>query len=79
MVKRGNVVGCFILFWRRGLTGGCKKVQCTTGTSRSWTVKTGCNPGSEPVLLAAVEDRLVSYIIEMSDMGLGSVVRTSCS
>ena len=34
-------------------------------------VKMGCKLGLEPVLSAAIEDRLVSYIVEMSDMGFG--------
>lgn len=34
-------------------------------------VRIGCKPGPDPVLSAAGEERLVSYIIEMSDMGFG--------
>ena len=33
--RRGDVVNCCILFWRRGLTGGCKKVQYPTGNLKS--------------------------------------------
>ena len=31
----------------------------------------GCNPGPNPVLSCTVEQRLVEYVIEMSDMGFG--------
>ena len=37
----------------------------------NWSVEIGCNPGPNPVLSCIMEQTLVEYVIEISNMGLG--------